>query len=202
MRKIKEVLRLHSLGLTQGQIARGCSIGQSTVSEYLKAAEAAALPWPEAADWDEPRLAAALLPKHPPTPPPTRQPAPEFAAMHAELQKHKHLTLQLVWEEYQAANHGGYRYSRFCELYQHWRKKRDFVLRHDHRAGEKVFVDYAGDTVAVQDPASGEKRDAQIFVAVLGASNYTFAEATWTQGLGDWIGSHIRAFAFFSGVPE
>ena len=202
MRKIKEVLRLHSLGLTQGQIARSCSIGQSTVSEYLKAAEAAGIQWPAAADWEESKLAAALLPKHPPTAPAARLPAPEFAAIHLDLQKHKHLTLQLVWEEYQAANPGGYRYSRFCELYQYWRKKRDVVLRHEHRAGEKVFVDYAGDTVAVRNPSADEPREAQIFVAVLGASNYTFAEATWTQGLGDWIGSHIRAFAFFSGVPE
>lgn len=202
MRKIKEVLRLHSLGLTQGQIARSCSIGQSTVSEYLKAAEAAGLPWPAAADWEESKLAAALLPKHPPTTPTARLPAPEFAAIHLDLQKHKPLTLQLVWEEYQAANPGGYRYSRFCELYQYWRKKRDLVLRHEHRAGEKMFVDYAGDTIAVRNPSADEAREAQIFVAVLGASNYTFAEATWTQGLGDWIGSHLRAFAFFGGVTE
>lgn len=99
MRKIKEVLRLHSLGLTQSQIARSCSIGQSTVSAYLMAAEAAGLQWPMAADWEEARLAAALLPKHPPTMPTARHPTPEFAAIHFELQKHKHLTLQLVWEE-------------------------------------------------------------------------------------------------------
>ena len=202
MRKIKEVLRLHSLGLTQSQIARSCSIGQSTVSEYLKSAEAAGIQWPAAADWEESKLAAALLPKHPPMNPAARLPAPEFAAIHLDLQKHKHLTLQLVWEEYQVANPGGYRYSRFCELYQYWRKKRDVVLRHEHRAGEKMFVDYAGDTIAVRNPSAAESRDAQIFVAVLGASNYAFAEATWTQGLGDWIGSHIRAFAFFAGAPE
>ncbi|MEO7653550.1 MAG: IS21 family transposase, partial [Bryobacteraceae bacterium] len=137
-----------------------------------------------------------------PTTPTARHPAPEFAAIHLDLQKHKHLTLQLVWEEYLAANPGGYRYSRFCELYQYWRRKRDLVLRHEHRAGEKMFGDYAGDTIAVRNPTTGEARDTQLFVAVLGASNYTFAEATWTQGLGDWIGSHIRAFDFFSGVPE
>ena len=193
---------MHSLGLTQSHISRSCSISQSTVSEYLKSAEAAGIQWPMAADWEESKLVAALLPKHPPTTPTARLPAPEFAAIHLDLQKHKHLTLQLVWEEYQVANPGGYRYSRFCELYQYWRKKRDVVLRHEHRAGEKIFVDYAGDTIAVRSPSAGEPREAQIFVAVLGASNYTFAEATWTQGLGDWIGSHIRAFAFFSGVPE
>ena len=202
MRKIKEVLRLQSLGLTQCQIARSCSIGQSTVSAYLKAADAAGIQWAAVSEWEEQKLVAALLPKHPPAAPTARHPAPEFATIHLDLQKHKHLTLQLVWEEYQAANPGGYRYSRFCELYQHWRKKRDLVLRHEHRAGEKMFVDYAGDTIAVRNPSTGESRDTQLFVAVLGASNYTFAEATWTQGLGDWIGSHLRAFDFFGGVPE
>jgi transposase len=122
--------------------------------------------------------------------------------IHTELQQHKHLTLQLLWEEYRAQTPEGYRYSRFCELYQRWRRKQEVVLRQEHRAGEKLFVDYAGRTIPVQNPATGEIREAQLFVAVLGASNYTYAEATWTQGLGDWIGSHIRAFEFLDGVTE
>lgn len=202
MRKIKEVLRLHSLGLKQRQIARSCSIGQSTVSEYLKAAEAARLKWSEVADWDETRLVAALLPKGPAKPKRGQRPAPDFAAIHTELRQHKHLTLQLLWEEYHVSHSDGYGYSRFCELYQRWRRKREVVLHQEHRAGEKLFVDYAGQTIAVQDPATGEIREAQLFVAVLGASNYTYAEATWTQGLGDWIGSHMRTFEFSGGVPE
>ena len=202
MRKIKEVLRLHSRKLTQRQIARSCSIGQSTVSEYLKAAEAAQLGWPEVADWDDSRLAAALIPPAPARPAPRRLPEPDFTAIHAELQQHKHLTLQLVWEEYRATYPDGYGYSRFCELYRRWLRKLEVVLRQEHRAGEKLFVDYAGPTVPVRNPATGEIRDAQLFVAVLGASNYTYAEATWTQGLGDWIGSHMRAFEFLQGVPE
>jgi len=202
MRKIREVLRLHALGLTQRQIARSCSIGQSTVWEYLKAAESARLGWPEVAGWEETRLAAALAPKGPAEPRPVRQPEPDFAAIHTELQQHKHLTLLLVWEEYRAQHPDGYRYSRFCELYQRWRRKLEVVLRQEHRPGEKLFVDYAGCTLPVQDPATGETREAQLFVAVLGASNYTFAEATWTQGLADWIGSHLRAFEFFGSVPE
>ena len=202
MRKIKEVLRLHSLGLAQRQIARSCSVGQSTVSEYLQAAEAAQLSWSEVADWDESRWAAALLAKVPAETRGGRLPEPNFAAIHAELQQHRHLTLQLVWEAYRSQHPDGYRYSRFCELYQRWRRKLEVVLRQAHRAGEKLFVDYAGRTIAVQDPASGERRAAQLFVAVLGASHYTFAEATWTQGLADWIGSHLRAFEFFGGVPQ
>jgi transposase len=159
MRKIKEVLRLHSLGLTQRQIARSCSVGQSTVAEYLKAAEAAHLQWPEVAGWDGSRLAAAVLEKRPVEPKRSRQPEPDFASIHTELQQHKHLTLLLVWEEYRAQNPEGYRYSRFCELYQRWRRKRDVVLRQEHRAGEKLFVDYAGRTIPVQNPAAGETRD-------------------------------------------
>jgi transposase len=202
MRKIREVLRLHSLGLTQREIARSCSVGQSTVSEYLKAADAAGLRWADIAGWSQDRLEKALLPSQPSARVRAQLPLPDFAAVQTELQTHKHLTLQLVWEEYRAAHPEGYRYSRFCELYQHWRKRQEVVMRQEHRAGEKLFVDYAGDTIAVQDPQSGETRQAQLFVAVLGASSYTFAEATWTQGLPDWIGSHIRAFDFFQGVPE
>ena len=202
MRKIREVLRLHSLGLTQRQIARSCSTGQSTVSEYLQAAESAGLGWPDVAEWDEARLEAALLPRRPAEVPRGPQPEPDFAAIRAELQQHKHLTLQLLWEEHRAVHPDGYGYSRFCELYQRWRRKLDVVLRQEHRAGEKLFVDYAGRTIPVQNPANGEIREAQLFVAVLGASNYTFAEATWTQGLADWIGSHMRAFEFIQGAPE
>jgi transposase len=203
MRKIREVLRLHSLGLKQRQIARSCSIGQSTVSEYIKAADAGGLRWPDIADWDEAKLLATLTAAAPAAPAArNRLQPPDFAFVHAELQQHKHLTLQLVWEEYRAQHPDGYRYSRFCELYQRWRRHQEVVLRQEHRAGEKLFVDYAGATIAVKDPTSGETKEAQLFVAVLGASNYTFAEATWTQGLGDWIGSHIRALEFFGGVPE
>ena len=108
MRKIKEVLRLHSLGLAQRQIARSCSIGQSTVSEYLKAAAAAGLRWPEVSDWDEARL-AGTLPKAPAQPKVSRPPEPDFAAIHTELQQHKHLTLLLVWQEYRAQHPDGYR---------------------------------------------------------------------------------------------
>jgi transposase len=113
MRKIKEVLRLHSLGLAQRQIARSCSIGQSTVSEYLKAAETACLKWPDVADWDDARIAAALLPGNVAGPPRSRLPEPDYTGIQAELQKHKHLTLQLVWEEYQAVHPDGYGYSRY-----------------------------------------------------------------------------------------
>ncbi len=201
MRKIREVLRLDSLGLSQRQIALSCCVGQATVSNYLKAAEQAGLKWPDIAEWGEERLVEALAPAEPAAPRRAQWPEPDYAAIRQQLQTHKHVTLQLLWEEYRQQHPDGYRYSRYCELYRRWLRHQEVALRHEHKAGEKLFVDYAGPTLSVQDPATGEAREAQLFVAVLGASNYTFAEATWTQGLGDWIGSHMRAFEFFQGAP-
>jgi transposase len=203
MRKIKEVLRLrHELGLGQRQIARSCSIAQSTVHQYLRAAERAGVKWPLPADWDDPGLEQVLFGGRPEPSLRRTHNAPDFAAIHQELQTHPHLTLQLVWEEYRQGNPDGYRYSRFCELYRRWHRHLDVVLRQEHRAGEKLFVDYAGDKVPIVDPETGEVRQAAIFVAVLGASSYTFAEATESQDLACWIGSHIRAFEFFGGTPK
>lgn len=202
MRKIKELLRLHSLGLKQHQIARSCAIAQSTVSAHLKAAEAAGIGWPDIADWDQSRIEQALYPEATTKPAKTQYPPPDFTAIQQELQTNKHVTLHLLWREYRQVNPNGYRYSRFCELYNRWRAKQDVVLRQQHRAGEKLFVDYAGDTMPVYDAPTGEVRRAAIFVAALGASSYTYAEATWTQSLPDWIGAHIRAFEFIGGLPQ
>src|SRR5437870_6277279 len=203
MRKLKEVLRLrYELGLGQRQIARSCSIGHGTVYEYLKRAQAAGVTWPLPEGWDDRRLEEALFGPAPRRIYESRKPTPDFAQLHEELQRHPHLTLQLAWEEYRQAHPDGYGYSRFCELYQRWRQQLDVVLRQEHRAGEKLFVDYAGATIPIHDPKSGEVQPAAVFVAVLGASNYTFAEATLGQELRDWIGSHIRAFEFFGGVAQ
>jgi transposase len=138
-------------------------------------------------------------------PPPTvaskeRRPRPDWATVHRELRR-PGVTLQLLWEEHRAAHPDGYGYSRYCELYRAWEGRLSPTMRQSHIAGERLFVDYAGTTLTVVDGLSGEARTAQLFVAVLGASNYTYAEATWTQGLSDWIGSHTRAFAFIGGVP-
>jgi len=140
-----------------------------------------------------------LFPSPPAVPADTRV-VPDWAAVHRELRR-PGVTLMLLWEEYRAAHPEGFGYSWFCKRYEDWSGSLDVVMRQTHRAGEKLFVDDAGHTVEVVDPASGEIRTAQIFVAVLGASNYTYAEATWSQGLSDWIGSHVRAFAYFDGVP-
>jgi len=144
VRKIKEVLRLQALGLSQRQIALSGSVGQATVSEYLKAAETAGLKWSDVADWDDDRLWQAMAPPRKASPPRKRSAEPDYAALRHELQTNKYVTLQLLWEEYCNQHPEGYRYSRFCELYRGWLRRQEFVLRQEYRAGEKLFVDYAG----------------------------------------------------------
>ncbi len=198
VRKIREVLRLSATGLSARQIAMVVSTARSTVGECLRRAEAAGVTWPLPADLDDDALEARLYP--PPVPAATERPPPDFGLIQAEL-RCKGVTLLLLWQEYRAACPDGYRYSRFCDLYRAWIGTQDAVLRQPHAPGDKLFVDYAGQTVEVVDPITAEIRVAQIFVAVLGYSNYTYCEATWTQSAADWIGAHVRALEYFGGVP-
>jgi transposase len=201
MRKIREVLRLRlEVGLSARQVAASVQIARSSVGEYERRLGAAGLSWPLPEGLSDAELERRLFPPPPPVAPDTR-PVPDWAVVHEELRR-PGVTMMLLWEEYRAAHPEGFAYSWFCEHYRAWAGKLDVVMRQSHRAGEKLFVDYAGQTVELIDRASGEVRTAQIFVAVLGASNYTYAEATWTQGLSDWIGAHVRALAYFGGVPE
>jgi transposase len=203
MRKIREVLRLRfELGLPQDQIARSCSISQATVHRYLERAATAALSWPLPADCDDGRLQELLFPGQPGRPSQPVHAPLDFGAIRVQLQTHKHVTLQLLWEEYRESDPLGYGYSRFCELYQQWRLRQDVVLRQEHRAGEKLFVDWAGDTIPLYDHHSSQLTPASLFVAVLGASTYTFAEAAINQNLANWIGCHVHAFEYFDGVPR
>jgi transposase len=200
MRLVSEVLRLkHAAKLSHRQIARVLQIGIGTVTNYLAAAERAGLSWPLPAELDEAALATKLWP--PATAGEAKFVTPDFVYIHEQL-KQKGVTRQLLWDEYCQQHPGqAYQYTKFCTLYGEWRRRLKATMRQTHRAGEKLFVDYCGPTVAVVNVVTGEIKEAQIFVAVLGASNYTYAEATWTQGLADWIGSHTRAFSFFEGVP-
>ncbi len=208
MHKIKEVLRLtYAAHLKQRQVAASLRMSQGAVSKYLSLARAAGLTWPLPPEWDETQLKQRLFAPAAGTPTadvpvtPSRFTEPDFAAVHQEL-KRKGVTRQLLWEEYQHAHPAAaYSYAQFCLLYRDWRGRLQRSLRQTHLAGEKLFVDYAGPTASVVDPSTGEIKPAQIFVAVWGASNFTYAEATWTQALPDWIGSHVRAFTFFGGVP-
>jgi len=199
MRNLRELLRLrHAAGLSQHVIARSLGLAQGTISKYLGRARQAGLAWPLPPELDDDdRLEAHLFPP-PPDLPPELRPKPDWAEVHRELRR-PDVTLTLLWEEYKAREPDGFSYSWFCDLYKDWVGRLKPTLRQVHVAGEKLFVDYAGRTMEVIDGPTGEVRAAQIFVAVLGASNYTYAEATFTQSLPDWIGSHVRAFGYFGG---
>jgi len=201
MRKIREILRLRwGCGLSARQIARSLSVARSTVAEYLRRAGEAGLSWPLPEELDETAIERKLYPRLPSISG-LERPLPDWEEVHRELRR-KGVTLSLLWQEYKAQCPEGFQYSRFCGLYRQWAKKLDLSMRQEHKAGEKMFVDYCGQTVPVVDRESGRRREAQVFVAVLGASNYTYAEATWRQTMPDWVGSHVRAFEYFQGVTE
>jgi transposase len=201
MRKIKEVLRLRfEHGLSHRAIARSCGIGITSAREYLVRAKAAGLVWPLPEGLDDGALEALLFPALPRSGE-VEPVLPVWSEVHQEL-RHKGVTLQLLWQEYRSLAPQGFGYSRYCELYRAWVKTLHVTMRFEHKAGEKLFVDYAGPTMEVVNPQTGEVSTVQIFVAAQGASNYTYAEGTWTQGLRDWIGAHVRMMEFFGGVNE
>ena len=201
MRQVHEVLRLKwDQGLSDRKIAHSLGLSRPAVAEYVRRAPAVGLSWPVPATYDEGTLERLLFPGVS-----ARAPAPhlvpDWSTVHREL-KRKGVTLFLLWQEYKATTPEGLQYSWFCQTYRAWAHKLDLVMRQTHRAGEKLFVDYTGQGIPVVNRHSGEVHEAAIFVAVLGASNYTYAEATWTQSLPDWISSHVRTFAALGGVPE
>jgi transposase len=201
MRKVREVLRLkHALGMSERLIADAVGVGKTAVGEYLRRARVIGLAWPLPEGMDEAELERRLF-----TPAgfhdgPTKS-LPDCPKVHEEL-KRRGVTLMLLWEEYRAEHADGYGYSRFCDLYGDWRKRITPTMRQTHVAGEKLFVDWAGDAIAVFDPITGAEHGARIFVAALGASNYTYAEARWTETLPDWIGAHVNALSAIGGVPK
>lgn len=202
MRRVREILRYRfEQGLGHKAISYRVGAAPSTVRETLRRAAVAGLAWPLGADVSDAVLEAALYRAAGTKTGHRRCPEPDWAAIHCEL-KRKHVTLQIVWDEYIAQHPEGYRYSRFCDLYRGWAAKLPVTMRQTHAAGEKLFVDYAGDKVAVVvDRLTGEIRDAHIFVAVLGASSLSYAEASWTETLPDWIAAHVRALEAFGGAP-
>jgi transposase len=201
MRKICDVLRLR-LGqkLPQRLVAQSLGMSQGAVYGTVARARRAGLGWPLPEGLDDVQLEALLYPP-PPAVAAERRPLPDWAAVHRELRR-PNMTLALLWEEYRngAGGQDGFGYSWFCDLYREWVGRLKPTLRQVHPAGERVFVDFAGHTMEVFDGLTGELRRAEVFVAVLGASSYTYAEATWTQSLPDWISAHVNMFAFFAGV--
>ena len=201
MRCVKGELRLKAEGLSDRAIARSTRLARSTVGDYAGRAAAAGLSWPLPEELTDTALEALLFVRGSPAAGARRKPEPDWAGLNRELRR-PGVTLMLLWQEYRAGEPEGYGYSRFCELYQSWESRLSPVMRQVHPAGERLFVDYAGQTVELVDGRTGEIGAAQVFVAVLGASSYTYAEATLTQTLPDWIGAHVRALAFFGGVPR
>ena len=201
MRKIRDVLRLKfENNLSNNRIAQSSSISRSTVREYLARFQAAGLGWPLADDLDDEGLEQQLF-ASPGEVRPRGRDLPDWHDVHKNLRR-SGVTMNLLWQEYKANYPEGYQYSHFCERYREWRKRLDVVMRQNHQAGDRLFLDYAGQTMPVTDPETGEVRQAQIFVATLGASSYTYCEATWSQSLPDWIGSHVRTFEHLGGVPN
>jgi transposase len=199
MRKIREILRLKwVLGRSHREIARATGVGLGTVSEVAWRARTAGIDsWAVVETLDEPTLEARLYPSLAPTPGRTL-PDPKYLAKELRRQG---VTLRLLHAEYLEQRPGGYGYTHFCEAFRAWQKSRKLTMRQLHRAGDKVFIDYSGKKPSVVDPESGERVEVELFVAVLGASSYTYAEATRTQRVADFVSSHVRALEFFGGVP-
>ena len=201
VRKIREILRLrYELGLSQDKIAESCGIGRSTVSGCLSKATVAGLKWPVDESISDDALEERVYGQRS-NRSTQASVVPDWSEVHREL-KRKGVTRLLLWQEFRANQPDGVEYSAFCDRYRKWAKKNKLSMRMPHRAGEKLFVDYAGQKIQIKDPRTGQERPAEIFVAVWGASNYTYAEATWTQSLPDWTSSHVRAFEFFDCVPD
>ena len=200
MRTIREILRLKwDCHRSNREIAQSCHIARSSVGECLARAAAAGLAWPLPPELDDGTLEARLYRQagRPPGPP---RPLPDWATVHQEL-KRPGVTLQLLWQEYKAGDPAGLQYSQFCVHYRQWAQTLALSLRQEHRAGDKLFLDYAGQPAWLTDPTTGARTPVPLFVAVLGASNYTYAEATRTADLPAWIGSHVRALEYLGGVP-
>ena len=201
MKKGKEILRLkHECRWGNRKIAASCNVSKSTVTDYVRRARRKGLTiWEEISKLSEGEVESRLFDPPKPKEGPTKA-VPDWNQVHAELHAHRHLTLLQVWTEYRAEYAGGYGYSQFCWLYDRWKRKLDRVMRQNHKGGEKLFVDY-GSGPWLTDPHTGEKRQTELFVAVWGASNYTYVAASLSQELPNWIGSHVSAFEYFGCVP-
>ena len=201
MRRVRDVLRLRfGEGLSLREVSASLGIPFTTVSDHARRAAAAGLGWPLPDDLDDAALEVRLFAVV--GAPEGRRPEPDWAKIHIELRR-PHVTLMLLWHEYKETfPDDGYAYSQFCELYRVWRRHLDVVMRQTHRAGEKLFVDFPGRQVPIYDDKTGEIRlEAELFVAVLGASSYLYAEAFASQELLYWVTGHVHAFEFFEGCP-
>ena len=202
MRKIRELLRLKAAGgMSDRTLALRIGVARSTMTDYLERLEAAGLRWPLPDEITDDVLERTLFERAGFKPGARRRPEPDWAHLVREMRR-PGVTLLILWEEYRTIEPAGYGYSRFCDLYRAFERRLAPTMRQHHVAGDKLFVDYSGKKVPIVDPVTGEVRVAELFVAVLGASNFTYAEACWTQALPDWIGAHVRLLEFIDGVPR
>src|ERR1700732_3841069 len=181
MRQLRYMLRLHHDGVSAREIGRTLGVARSTIQDNLRRAQASGIAWPVPAELTDDILETRLF---------------------ARGGTKAGLSLMVLWEEYRETQPDGYGYSRFCDLFREFERRLSPVMCQHHVAGDKVFVDYSGKRIAIVEPGTGVVHDAEIFVGVLGASSYTYAEASFTQTLPDWIGAHVRMFRFFGGVPR
>ncbi len=201
MRKIREVLRLsHGEGLSHRQVALVTGVGPTTVREYLSRAAAAGVSWPLPDDVDDADLERQLFTRGE-FPPPTQRPMPDWATVHRELRRAS-VTLQLLWMEHKESHPEGHQYTQFVHHYREWARHLDVVLRHEHHAGDKLFLDFAGETIPVVDPETGAEDPWELFVGVLGASSFTYAEALPSQQLQQWVAAHVHCFEYLGGCPR
>jgi transposase len=195
------MLRLAHDGVSAREIGRRLGVARSTIQDNLKRATAAGLAWPLPEDLSDDALEKRLFARAGVKSGHRRRVEPDWAELAREL-KRPGVNLVILWEEYRAAHPDGYGYSRFCDLLRGFERRLAPTMRQHHVAGDKVFVDYSGKRIGIANPVTGEICAAEIFVGVLGASNLTYAEATWTQKLADWTGAHVRMFRFFGGTPR
>lgn len=201
MRTIRELLRLAlSNEISARDIGRSLRISHPTVQKYVQAVHEAGLDWDKIQQMDDAAL-RTVIKKVSGRRVEVDRPLPDYEYIHQEIKK-PGVTLYLLWQEYKQTNPQGYQETRFRQYYYKYIKHIDVTLRQRHKFGESMFVDYAGQTVSIYDRITGSVAQAQIFVAVLGGSNYTYVEASVDQGLSSWTGSHVRSFEYFGGVPE
>jgi transposase len=201
LRKIREILRLkHEVGLSNRAIARACCVSNSTVGDYVSRAKKAGVAWPLPEELGEEELYRKLYPEREKAKR-TERPQPDWEKVHQEMAR-QGVTLQLLWQEYREKYPDGYGRSQFCEHYQRWNQTRTTSMRMPHKGGEVLEVDYAGMTLPITNPQTGEVSQAVVFVASLPASSYVYAEVQPSQELQNWLNGHVRAFAFFGGVPK
>ncbi len=199
MVKIREILRLQSLGVSIRAISQSCNCSRNTVREILRTANLQGLSWPLPADMDDAVLMKVIYPSS--SEPTSRKPEPDYQYIHEEL-KRPHVNLRLLWTEFKTQQPDGLAYSQFCNRYRNWAVRTKAVMHLDHKPGYEMYVDWAGTKMQIIDSETGEILSAHLFVSTIGASSYPYVEAFPSECLENWITAHINAFRYYGGIPQ